>query len=585
MTAKIKLIPKKGNTSQIRNWRPISLLSNFYKIISRLINSRLQKVTDRVLSRAQKGFTKSRQIQEVIINCTESMEHCRKNNIKGVLVSIDQSKAFDSVDHGYMEKVYAFFGFGDRIQRWLKSIGTNRMACIQLEDGKVSDPFNLDKGHAQGDSPSPLLYNLAAQIQIFKIELNSDIERIKNEHIDVREADLQLTQQKGEGRGQTETNESFADDSSNLTLMTVQSLSELKSVLDAFRLLSGLSCNLEKSFVMRIGNVEGDIPDDIQRLGFAFTNKIKLLGFILNSHGELVAANFEKVLEKVDSITRFWERFHLGLTGKIAIYKSLLLPQINYVATIITPNEAILSQLEQTMERFVIKGLNMSSKKCYLPVEKGGLGMFRLTDFIAGLQCSWIKRCHNSCNDNWRSKLYECGGGDVTRLVADGWTKSRVGPVLWNIILSFNKFKENYAKHGNNYKLMPIYGNNAFGYGRGMKEKLDENFFGIDHNMPLDARKKIIDATWESITQGDAIADINRVNNVFGLILTNDQYQKIKNTFQGINRKYSRPDESPIELRTFLNRFKKGSRPFRKIINLAGLTVPGRAGGGGDCFS
>jgi hypothetical protein len=38
MTAVIKLIPKKGDTSKISNWRPISLLSNFYKIISRAIN-------------------------------------------------------------------------------------------------------------------------------------------------------------------------------------------------------------------------------------------------------------------------------------------------------------------------------------------------------------------------------------------------------------------------------------------------------------------------------------------------------------------------------------------------------------------
>jgi len=41
-TAQIKLIPKKGATDNIRNWRPISLLSNFYKIISRLINNRHQ---------------------------------------------------------------------------------------------------------------------------------------------------------------------------------------------------------------------------------------------------------------------------------------------------------------------------------------------------------------------------------------------------------------------------------------------------------------------------------------------------------------------------------------------------------------
>jgi exonuclease III len=139
MTAKIKLIPKKGDVSKVKNWRPISLLSNFFKIISRLINTRLQVVVDRILSRAQKGFTKSRQIQEVIINCMETMNYCRKNNIKGVIASIDQSKAFDSVDHKYMEKVYEFFGFGERIQRWLKSIGTNRKACIQLENNKTTD--------------------------------------------------------------------------------------------------------------------------------------------------------------------------------------------------------------------------------------------------------------------------------------------------------------------------------------------------------------------------------------------------------------------------------------------------------------
>ncbi len=113
------------------------------------------------------------------------------------MVSIDQSKAFDSVDHGFMEKVYQFFGFGERIQRWLKSIGTNRMACIQLENREISDTFNLDKGHAQGDSPSPLLYNLAAQIQIFKIELNDGIEQIKNEIIEVGNANVQQIVIKG----------------------------------------------------------------------------------------------------------------------------------------------------------------------------------------------------------------------------------------------------------------------------------------------------------------------------------------------------------------------------------------------------
>ncbi len=62
--------------------------------------------------------------------------------------------------------------------KWLRAIGTGRSACIGLGCGTNSETFPLGKGHAQGDSPSPLLYNLAAQIVIFKIELNPGIVRI-----------------------------------------------------------------------------------------------------------------------------------------------------------------------------------------------------------------------------------------------------------------------------------------------------------------------------------------------------------------------------------------------------------------------
>ena len=102
LTAQIKLIPKKGNSKKIGNWRPISLLSNFYKIISRLINNRLKGIANRILSRAQKGFNQKRLIHESIMNILETMDFCKEKQIKGVLVSVDQAKAFDSVYHSFM---------------------------------------------------------------------------------------------------------------------------------------------------------------------------------------------------------------------------------------------------------------------------------------------------------------------------------------------------------------------------------------------------------------------------------------------------------------------------------------------------
>jgi hypothetical protein len=102
----------------------------------------------------------------------------------GVLFSIDQSKAFDSVSHDFMAKVYSFFGFGNRIKNWLKTTGTGRTASVQLGKNATTTEFPLEKGHAQGDSPSPILNNLAAQIIFFfKIQLNPLIK--KNDKVDV----------------------------------------------------------------------------------------------------------------------------------------------------------------------------------------------------------------------------------------------------------------------------------------------------------------------------------------------------------------------------------------------------------------
>jgi hypothetical protein len=84
------------------------LLSCLYKVLSRALNNRLKKIRGYVFSRGQKGFTNGRYIQEVLINVIEMIAHCKKNNIPGVVVSIDQAKAFDSVSHKYMSQVYKF---------------------------------------------------------------------------------------------------------------------------------------------------------------------------------------------------------------------------------------------------------------------------------------------------------------------------------------------------------------------------------------------------------------------------------------------------------------------------------------------
>jgi hypothetical protein len=169
-TALIRLIPKKGDTTQIKNWRPISLLSCFYKVISKAVNRRLDRVIDKLTSLNQKAYNKDRYIQEAIINTVNAIRHCENNNVRGAILSIDQKKAFDSVYTGYMLEVYKFLGFGQSFINLLKTIGTGRTSQIILDNGKTSKSIDLERGFMQGDGPSPRLYNIGEQILLFRLE-------------------------------------------------------------------------------------------------------------------------------------------------------------------------------------------------------------------------------------------------------------------------------------------------------------------------------------------------------------------------------------------------------------------------------
>jgi exonuclease III len=169
-TAAIRLIPKKGNASEIKNWRPISLLNVMYKVIAKSLNNRLKKIAGKILGRAQKGFVQDRYIQECLINIIEGIQWSKKNNIPAFVLALDQAKAFDSIDHNFLREVYTFFGFGENFIRMITTLTTNRNAFIIQEDNTHGEKFPLECGNGQGIATSPLQFNFGLQILLFKIE-------------------------------------------------------------------------------------------------------------------------------------------------------------------------------------------------------------------------------------------------------------------------------------------------------------------------------------------------------------------------------------------------------------------------------
>ncbi len=96
-----------------------------------------------------------------------------------------------------------------------------------MGENEYTEYFKLGSGHAQGDSPSPLLYNFAAQILLFKIELTEDIEKINNKTYypgKIKPSKMHLH----ESNKETGKCDCFADDNSTLTLFKLKNLLALK---------------------------------------------------------------------------------------------------------------------------------------------------------------------------------------------------------------------------------------------------------------------------------------------------------------------------------------------------------------------
>jgi exonuclease III len=278
--AKIRLIPKKGDTSLLKNWRPISLLNCFYKLISRVIALRLKTIMDKITRVGQKGFSSTKYCQEVLIDVIDSISAINKQTKNGVLLSLDIKKAFDSTSHSYLQMAYQFFNFGPNFIKWLNLIGTNRKACIILGNGMYSEFFDLERGNAQGDTRSPYIFNIGFQILLLKLTFDLQIDGV----IEFPTVPGDIPPLPPTVGTYPRKVRAFADDASVIVKYTYENLLYIKTILEEFGNLSGLVCNVEKTVILPIGNNE-NVDGRIVTLGFQLADKLTILGLEISNRG------------------------------------------------------------------------------------------------------------------------------------------------------------------------------------------------------------------------------------------------------------------------------------------------------------
>jgi hypothetical protein len=115
----ISLIPKIPGASEMKDFRPISLVGGIYKIIAKVLANRLKGVLEKVISKTQSAFIKGRQILDPILIANETLDCRLRLKEPGILCKMDVEKAYDYVNWDFLLYLLKRCGFGAKWCSWI----------------------------------------------------------------------------------------------------------------------------------------------------------------------------------------------------------------------------------------------------------------------------------------------------------------------------------------------------------------------------------------------------------------------------------------------------------------------------------
>ena len=131
--AKVLPVFKSEDPQYFVNYRPISLLSNFSKVFEKVVSNRFITRLIKILYCCQFGFRKNRytalSLTYLINKVAESIDG---NDVIVVIVFLDLSKAFDTLDHEILFNNLKHYSIRGVALEWVKSYFSERLQFVQF---------------------------------------------------------------------------------------------------------------------------------------------------------------------------------------------------------------------------------------------------------------------------------------------------------------------------------------------------------------------------------------------------------------------------------------------------------------------
>ena len=312
--AKVIPIHKKGEKNCLNNYRPISILPTFSKILEKIIHKRLYKflTNHNIITQSQYGFRPKLSTEHAVLDLQNSIINNLDKNNTSIAVFLDLSKAFDTINHTILLNKLKYYGIRGLALKWFESYLSNRKQYTSTTPGNDSTTLNIKTGVPQGSILGPLLFI------IYINDFQSSIKASKIIH--------------------------YADDTSilfnfehNTSIKNIESsLSKNIKHIHTWLSINKLSLNLAKTkcvlFSKKGNRPLSDTPNiEINNIKIEFTSNFCFLGITFNQHLEwkphieLLCNKIAKTIYSMKQIKNIVNKGTLRV-----IYNALVLPHISY---------------------------------------------------------------------------------------------------------------------------------------------------------------------------------------------------------------------------------------------------------------